>query len=226
MNKNIIQLDKFIQIIIIDISSSINNEQYNSINSYNRIIEILEYLNLIIIKNNKLKWIGNNTCIVYNLHTLDKTNISKIKTLFNFLKEQITKTNSAILFLHKNSNKIYKIGNNIILHSNIIKTILKNHNLDNLLSMINLDQLYNIINELIRISVLKMVDNLDININNHMEKYINKNSLHLKKQNSIHYLNKLCFINNYKNNNKKLYCIGEKQKGIYRIINDNQIIIM
>lgn len=224
MDFNINQLDKFKQIIIIDKDSCASEDLANA-SLYDKLIDILEYLNLLIV-DNKLKWIGDNVCIVYNLHNLSNAKVSKIKTLFDYLKSQIVKTNSQIIFLYKNSNDIYKIGNNIILHSDIVKRILKTID-NNIFDINNLDKLYNVVNELIRVTILNTVNSLNMDINKHMEKFINKNSLHLKKQNSIHYLNKLCFVNDYRNKkSKKIYCIGEKQKKFYRIINNNQIIIM
>lgn len=216
---NIINIASYKQIIIIDEKSYINDIS-KTLTVNERLIEILLHLNLITIKNNKLKWIGVNTCIVYNLHTQDNNIISKIKTFFNYLKI----IDSEIIYLYKHTNSIYVIGNNIVLHSNIIKDILKNSMSDILITDIN--QIYEITNELIRISVLNMININKIDINESITNYINKNSYHTKKINSVNYLDKTCLINNYKENKGKIYCIGEKNKGIFRIINDNQIILM
>jgi hypothetical protein len=238
MNYNIKKYNKYDKIIIISLKE----------NNYNSLINILQKLRVIKYSNiaNKYIWNVENTCIIYNIQNLNKEKInnkieiSKIVILLNNLSKN--NENNKIIIISKNNKNIYTIGSNIFLHSHIVKEILKYSKNQDILENykdINLN-IYSVVNELIRLELLKIikqnksfVENKD-KIKDKINYFIQKEKHKDKRLESIKYLNKLCMINNYKKNSKRLYNIdssnenifefkNEKSNLIYEIINDNQI---
>lgn len=239
MAYNIKKYDKYNKIIIISLKE----------NNYEVLLNILLKLKIIkfcIIQNNFI-WNVDDTCLVYNIgNTTEKnkkniSNLSKIIKLFNILLKNIG--NNKIIIISKKHKNIYCIGNNIFLHSSIVKKILKLPEIQNILENYkNIDNnIYSIINEIIRLKLLKLIKyekitNISDNkIKNKINSFIQKEKHKDKRLESIKYLNNLCILNNYKKNNKLLYNIdtsnenifdinNKKKNLIYEIINDNQIL--
>lgn len=191
---------------------------------YIQFIKILENNKIIELINNKIKFIKDNICIVFNINNDCKEILSFNKLFYDKMK----KHNIKLLILNK-SNDIYYINNIIICHSSLIKSILTLSNMNEIIIELKNYNINDLMDEIIRNILLNIVKYNKLTINcftelkDKMNKYCNKTSEHYNKSNSIFYLNKTVIVEDYKNNIKReIKYINNPS--IIKISNDNIIL--
>lgn len=213
----VIKVDNYSKVIVIDKDSN------NQGDIYSRFINSLKEAKIISTDYNKISFLVNNVCIVYNINDEDVIYDDIIK--FNDIyQHKLNKYNVKLILLNKYDNKVYKINNVIVCHSKIIKSIMS---LGLFEDIINSSVSYSkfkgniqyYINEIIRELMICICNENKLNIRcfkvikENIKKFIEKDSLHINKINSINYLDKTVIILDYKQDNKH-----------YQKVNNNSII--
>ena len=211
------KIDNYSKVIVIDKDSN------NQGDIYSRFINSLKEAKIISIDYNKISFLVSDICIVYNINNEDVIYDDIIK--FNDIyQHKLNKYNVKLILLNKYDNKVYKINNVIVCHSKIIKSIMS---LGLFEDIINSSVSYSkfkgniqyYINEIIRELMICICNENKLNIRcfkvtkENIKKFIEKDSLHVIKINSINYLDKTVIILDYKQDNKH-----------YQKVNNNSII--
>lgn len=211
------KIDNYSKVIVIDKDSN------NQGDIYSRFINSLKEAKIISIDYNKISFLVSDICIVYNINNEDVIYDDIIK--FNDIyQHKLNKYNVKLILLNKYDNKVYKINNVIVCHSKIIKSIMS---LGLFEDIINSSVSYSkfkgniqyYINEIIRELMICICNENKLNIRcfkvikENIKKFIEKDSLHINKINSINYLDKTVIILDYKQDNKH-----------YQKVNNNSII--
>lgn len=192
MSKIIIEEFNYPHLLVID------NDKYED-NIYQNFINILKNKNVINTNYNKINFLINNTCIIYNVND-DNNEYDIIKQFKEYYKDKMKKHNIKLLLLNREDNKIYVINSNqnkhIITHSKLIKKLF---NIDyfNLLVkfiIINYNDVEIYINQLIKQLLINIVEQNKLNkkcFNNCYNYIYNWNK---SIDNNIKYFNKTVII--------------------------------
>lgn len=202
----IVSVDNYSKVIIIDKDSN------NQGDIYSRFINSLKDAKIISTDYNKLSFLVSDICIVYNINNEDVIYDDIIK--FNDIyQHKLNKYNVKLILLNKYDNKVYKINNVIVCHSKVIKSIMQ---LKEFADIINLlvnyakfrENAQYYINEAIRELLICVCNENKLNgrcfnvTKNNIKRFIEKDSLHINKTESVSYLDKTVIILDYKQNNK------------------------
>ena len=202
----IVRIDNYSKVIVIDKDSN------NQGDIYSRFINSLKEAKIISTDYNKISFLVSDICIVYNINNEDVIYDDIIK--FNEIyQHKLNKYNVKLILLNKYDNKVYKINNVIVCHSKVIKSIMQ---LKEFTDIINLlvnyakfrENAQYYINEAIRELLICVCNENKLNgrcfnvtINN-IKAFIEKDSLHINKVESVSYLDKTVIILDYKQDNK------------------------
>lgn len=200
------KIDNYSKVIVIDKDSN------NQGDIYSRFINSLKEAKIISTDYNKISFLVSDICIVYNINNEDVIYDDIIK--FNEIyQHKLNKYNVKLILLNKYDNKVYKINNVIVCHSKVIKSIMQ---LKEFTDIINLlvnyakfrENAQYYINEAIRELLICVCNENKLNgrcfnvtINN-IKAFIEKDSLHINKVESVSYLDKTVIILDYKQDNK------------------------
>lgn len=217
----IVSVDNYSKVIIIDKDSN------NQGDIYSRFINSLKEAKIISTDYNKLSFLVSDICIVYNINNEDVIYDDIIK--FNeFYQHKLNKYNVKLILLNKYDNKVYKINNVIVCHSKVIKSIMQ---LKEFADIINLlvnyakfrENAQYYINEAIRELLICVCNENKLNIRcfkltkENIKRFIEKDSLHINKTESVSYLDKTVVILDYKQNNKHYQKINNDSIMFYDI---------
>lgn len=217
----IVSVDNYSKVIIIDKDSN------NQGDIYSRFINSLKDAKIISTDYNKLTFLVSNICIVYNINNEDVIYDDIIK--FNDIyQHKLNKYNVKLILLNKYDNKVYKINNVIVCHSKVIKSIMQ---LKEFVDIINLlvnyakfrENAQYYINEAIRELLICVCNENKLNIRcfrltkENIKRFIEKDSLHINKTESVSYLDKTVVILDYKQNNKHYQKINNDSIMFYDI---------
>ena len=212
----VINIDNYSKVIVIDKDSN------NQGNIYSRFINSLKEAKIISTDYNKISFLVSDICIVYNINDEDVIYDDIIK--FNDIyQHKLNKYNVRLILLNKYDNKVYNINNVIVCHSKLIKSIMSLGLFEDIInSLVSYSKfkgnIQYYINEIIRELMICICNENKLNIRcfkvtkENIKKFIEKDSLHINKINSINYLDKTVIILNYKQDNKH-----------YEKINNNSI---
>lgn len=202
----VIKIDNYSKVIVIDKDSN------NQGDIYSRFINSLKEAKIISTDYNKISFLVSDICIVYNINNEDVIYDDIIK--FNDIyQHKLNKYNVKLILLNKYDNNVYKINNVIVCHSKVIKSIMK---LDQFADIINLlvnyakfrENAQYYINEAIRELLICICNENKLNgrcfnvTKNNIKGFIEKDSLHINKTESVSYLDKTVIILDYKQDNK------------------------
>lgn len=200
------KIDNYSKVIVIDKDSN------NQGDIYSRFINSLKEAKIISTDYNKISFLVSGICIVYNINNEDVIYDDIIK--FNEIyQHKLNKYNVKLILLNKYDNKVYKINNVIVCHSKVIKSIMQ---LKEFTDIINLlvnyakfrENAQYYINEAIRELLICVCNENKLNgrcfnvTMNNIKAFIEKDSLHINKVESVSYLDKTVIILDYKQDNK------------------------
>ena len=212
----IVNIDNYSKVIVIDKDSN------NQGNIYSRFINSLKEAKIISTDYNKISFLVSDICIIYNIN--DENVIYDDIIKFNDIyQHKLNKYNVRLILLNKYDNKVYNINNVIVCHSKLIKSIMSLGLFEDIInSLVSYSKfkgnIQYYINEIIRELMICICNENKLNIRcfkvtkENIKKFIEKDSLHINKINSINYLDKTVIILNYKQDNKH-----------YEKINNNSI---
>lgn len=217
---NVVKINNYNNIVVIDKDSG------DGESIYSRFINSLKRINIINTDYNKIKFMKSDVCIVYNINDMneDYESVMKFKDINN---DKMKKNNVDLILLNKEDNKIYKIGDVIVCHSLIIKRLMNlsyftdiiNDLVDNDKFKINM-KFY--VNEIIRELLINITNEGKLNgkcfnmIKDKIKWFIEKDSEHENKNNSISYLDKTVIVLDYKAEHKTFNRINNEDR-IYEI---------
>ena len=217
----IVSVDNYSKVIIIDKDSN------NQGDIYSRFINSLKEAKIISTDYNKLSFLVSDICIVYNINNEDVIYDDIIK--FNDIyQHKLNKYNVKLILLNKYDNKVYKINNVIVCHSKLIKSLMSLSLFEDIInSLITYpkfkDNIQYYVNEVIRELMICICNENKLNIRcfkltkENIKRFIEKDSLHINKTNSISYLDKTVIILDYKQNNKHYQKINNDSIMFYDI---------
>lgn len=210
------KVDNYSKVIVIDKDSN------NQGDIYSRFINSLKEAKIISTDYNKISFLVSDICIVYNINDEDVIYDDIIK--FNDIyQHKLNKYNVKLILLNKYDNKVYKINNVIVCHSKVIKSIMSLELFEDIInSLVSYSKfkgnIQYYINEIIRELMICICNENKLNVRcfkvtkENIKKFIEKDSLHVNKINSINYLDKTVVILDYKQDNK-----------YYQKVNNNSI---
>lgn len=192
MSKIIIEKFNYSHLLVID------SDKYNI---YQNLIKTLKDNNIIDTKFNKINFLVNDTCIIYNINDNDKE-YDIIKKFIIYYKHKLDKHNIKFILLNRYDNKIYviktKTKNHIVCHSKLIKKLF-NINYFNLLIkyiIINYDKenIQNYFSQLIKQLLINIVNENIINKKCFNNTYSYILQWKVNNDNDIKFLNKTVII--------------------------------
>lgn len=216
MSKVIVEkISDYDNVLIIDKDSN------NGTSIYNKLINTLKSHNIIDTNYNKLQILKDNICIVYNINNFN--GYEDIEMFKEFYENKLNKHSILLLTLNKYNNKIIDINGVIVCHSKLIKQLMKLPQFNDVINEvirynISVDNLKYYVNEIIRLLLISIVHENKLNNNcfkyvkDRIKWFIEKDSKHNNKVNSVSYLDKTVVVLDYKSEHKQ-----------YSLINNNGI---
>lgn len=216
MSKVIVEkISDYDNVLIIDKDSN------NGTSIYNKLINTLKSHNIIDTNYNKLQILKDNICIVYNINNFN--GYEDIEMFKEFYENKLNKHSILLLTLNKYNNKIIDINGVIVCHSKLIKQLMKLPQFNDVINEvikynISVDNLKYYVNEIIRLLLISIVHENKLNNNcfkyvkDRIKWFIEKDSKHDNKVNSVSYLDKTVVVLDYKSEHKQ-----------YSLINNNGI---
>lgn len=199
------KFNNYDKVIILDKKSSDNE------NIYGGFIDVLKETNIISTDFNRMKFLVDNVCIIYNINKEEQMyqNIINFKKAYQY---KCDKHNINIILLTKDEPIIYEIDNILICHSYLIKRLISlNQFQDVFEKFVSNDKFMNNINYYVNEMIREVIININkegklsgkcFKIEDKIKWFIEKESEHKNKNNSISYLDKTVVILDYKNSNK------------------------
>ena len=194
MSKVIVEkISDYDNVLIIDKDSN------NGTSIYNKLINTLKSHNIIDTNYNKLQILKDNICIVYNINNFNRyEDIEMFKEIY---ENKLNKHSILLLTLNKYNNKIIDINGVIVCHSKLIKQLMKLPQFNDVINEvirynISIDNLKYYLNEIIRLLLISIVHENKLNNNcfkyvkDRIKWFIEKDSKHNNKVNSVSYLDK------------------------------------
>lgn len=216
MSKVIVEkISDYDNVLIIDKDSN------NGTSIYNKLINTLKSHNIIDTNYNKLQILKDNICIVYNINNFN--GYEDIEMFKEIYENKLNKHSILLLTLNKYNNKIIDINGVIVCHSKLIKQLMKLPQFNDVINEvirynISVDNLKYYVNEIIRLLLISIVHENKLNNNcfkyvkDRIKWFIEKDSKHDNKVNSVSYLDKTVVVLDYKSEHKQ-----------YSLINNNGI---
>ena len=216
MSKVIVEkISDYDNVLIIDKDSN------NGTSIYNKLINTLKSHNIIDTNYNKLQILKDNICIVYNINNFN--GYEDIEMFKEIYENKLNKHSILLLTLNKYNNKIIDINGVIVCHSKLIKQLMKLPQFNDVINEvirynISVDNLKYYLNEIIRLLLISIVHENKLNNNcfkyvkDRIKWFIEKDSKHDNKVNSVSYLDKTVVVLDYKSEHKQ-----------YSLINNNGI---
>lgn len=192
MSKIIIEELNYPHLLIID------NDKYID-NIYQNFINVLKKNNVISTKYNKISFLINNTCIIYNVND-NNEEFNIIKDFKNYYDEKLKKHNINLILLNREDNKIYIIKSNtnnfIISHSKLIKRLFKINYFNLIIKyiLINYNNVENYINQFIKQLLINIIKENKLDKKCFSECYNYICNWNEDNDNDIQYLNKTVIV--------------------------------
>ena len=207
MSKVIVEkISDYDNVLIIDKDSN------NGTSIYNKLINTLKSHNIIDTNYNKLQILKDNICIVYNINNFN--GYEDIEMFKEIYENKLNKHSILLLTLNKYNNKIIDINGVIVCHSKLIKQLMKLPQFNDVINEvirynISVDNLKYYLNEIIRLLLISIVHENKLNNNcfkyvkDRIKWFIEKDSKHDNKVNSVSYLDKTVVVLDYKSEHKQ-----------------------
>ena len=207
MSKVIVEkISDYDNVLIIDKDSN------NGTSIYNKLINTLKSHNIIDTNYNKLQILKDNICIVYNINNFN--GYEDIEMFKEIYENKLNKHSILLLTLNKYNNKIIDINGVIVCHSKLIKQLMKLPQFNDVINEvirynISVDNLKYYLNEIIRLLLISIVHENKLNNNcfkyvkDRIKWFIEKDSKHDNKVNSVSYLDKTLVVLDYKSKHKQ-----------------------
>lgn len=223
----VIKIDNYSKVIVIDKNSN------NQGDIYSRFINSLKEAKIISTDYNKISFLVSDICIVYNINNEDVIYDDIIK--FNDIyQHKLNKCNVKLILLNKYDNKVYNINNVIVCHSKLIKSIMSLGLFEDIInSLVSYSKfkgnIQYYINEIIRELMICICNENKLNVRcfkitkENIKQFIEKDSLHINKINSINYLDKTVIILDYKQDNKHYQKVNNNSIIFYDVKNNDAI---
>ena len=221
MSKVIVEkISDYDNVLIIDKDSN------NGTSIYNKLINTLKSHNIINTNYNKLQILKDNICIVYNINNFN--GYEDIEMFKEFYENKLNKHSILLLTLNKYNNKIIDINGVIVCHSKLIKQLMKLPQFNDVINEvirynISVDNLKYYVNEIIRLLLISIVHENKLNNNcfkyvkDRIKWFIEKDSKHNNKVNSVSYLDKTVVVLDYKSEHKQYSLINNNGIFTYKI---------
>ena len=207
MSKVIVEkISDYDNVLIIDKDSN------NGTSIYNKLINTLKSHNIIDTNYNKLQILKDNICIVYNINNFN--GYEDIEMFKEIYENKLNKHSILLLTLNKYNNKIIDINGVIVCHSKLIKQLMKLPQFNDVINEvirynISVDNLKYYVNEIIRLLLISIIHENKLNNNcfkyvkDRIKWFIEKDSKHDNKVNSVSYLDKTVVVLDYKSEHKQ-----------------------